>query len=245
MICDGRALDLNALIDGELARQAEHDLLAHVARCPACAAELAGLVALRMRLAWLAPAEAPSDALAAQIERAIAPAPATRPNRRAWPVAAGLGVLAMAASLLLVMTHHAGKADDMRAVADAGLRQSISPAAIVLADTRRGGADAWFTRHGLAAPPVPDLHDAGFTFLGCRTDIIAGHRASILVYGQGNVRLTLVAWPADGAPPHHPRPGSVGDQVVRYWNNGRLKFWVTGAPRADVTRFTAAYRAAL
>lgn len=247
MTCEGRELDLNALIDGELSREAERSLLGHVATCPGCAAELAGLVALRMRLAWLAPVEAPPDALAAKIEHAIAPVsairPAIRPARRTWPIVGGMAALALAAALLLVMVHRPGKAAEVQAVADASLRQTLPAASVVLADTRRGGADAWFTRHHLATPPVPDLNDAGFAFLGCRTDVVAGHRASILVYGQGRARLTLVAWPANGEPAHKPREGRAGGRAVSYWNNGALEFWVTGAAQADVARFTAAYRA--
>ncbi len=130
----------------------------------------------------------------------------------------------------------------MRAVADAGLRQGVAPAALVLADNRRGGADAWFARHGLARPPAPDLRGAGFRYLGCRADVVAGHRAAILVYGAAGGTISVLAWPAGGEGAHPPRAARAGGLAVLYWSDGRLEYWVTGARAAAVARLARDYR---
>lgn len=244
MNCEDRTLDLNALIDGELPGGSENALLAHMATCPACASDFAGLLTLRSRLTRLAPFEPPSEELATHIERSIArPGRGSGPARRAVrSVLVGVSALALAAAVILLLLPRHDGAPTVRAVADASLRQELPKSAIILADTRVGGADAWFARHHLATPPAPDLASVGFTFLGCRTDIIAGHRASILVYGRDGDRLTLVAWPTDGETAHKARVASAEDQAVRYWNNGELEFWVTGGDRKLVRRFAVAYR---
>jgi anti-sigma factor RsiW len=241
MSCKDRALELNALIDGELPLEAQAVLLGHIPTCPNCAAELAGLMMLRARLARLAPIEQPDEALTKRIDRAITSQAVGRPSRRL--ILAGAGGLAIAAAIFLMLLPRHDEASTIRAVVDAALRQEIPPAAIVLADTRTGGADAWFSRHRLVTPPVPDLTPAGFRFLGCRTDIVAGHRASILVYGDAGQLVTLEVWPAGGEAAHKVRSGAADQHAVAYWNNGRSEFWVSGADRGIVTRFTAAYRA--
>jgi anti-sigma factor RsiW len=243
MSCEDRALELNALIDGELPPKAEAGLLDHIPTCPSCAAELAGLMMLRARLAKLAPVEQPAEALTERIDRAITSQAAGRPRQRLILAGAGAGGLALAAAIFLMLLPRHDEAPTIRAVVDAALRQEIPQAAIVLADTRTGGADAWFSRHRLATPPVPDLTPAGFRFLGCRTDIVAGHRASILVYGDAGRLVTLEVWPAGGEAAHKVRSDVADRRAVAYWNNGRSEFWVSGADHSIVTRFTAAYRA--
>lgn len=241
MSCEDRTLELNALIDGELPPEAQAGLLGHIATCPNCAAELAGLMMLRARLARLAPIEQPAEALTKRIDRAITSSAIARSSR--WLILAGVGGLAMAAAIFLMLLPRHDEAPTIRAVVDAARRQAIPQAAIVLADTRTGGADAWFSRHHLATPPVPDLTPAGFRFLGCRTDIVAGHRASILVYGDAGQRVTLEVWPAAGEAAHKVRSGTADRHAVVYWNNGRSEFWVSGADRGIVARFAIAYRA--
>lgn len=245
MICPDRDLALNALIDGELDRAGEADLLAHIVTCPGCAAGLAGLLALRARLAAIAPCAAVPAALTERIAAALTPRPRRGP---AWRAAAtGAAASALAAGLVLALLPR-GPTATLRAVADAGLRERIEPAALNLSHTRLGGADAWFARHHLAIPPVPDLAAAGFRFAGCRTDVVAGHRAAILVYRQGERRggpdVTVLAWPAGAAPAPRPLAAEIAGRSVRSWTQGRLAFWAeTRAPAPILAHFVTSYRA--
>ena len=249
MTCDDQNLALNALIDGELPAANQAPLLDHLATCPACATTLAGLLLLRGQLAQLAPREAPSLALTQRLDAALtAPKPALQfPPKRPTALLTVTAGFALAASLLLALLlrpaqNPALRAPPLRAIADAGLRQSIPARAIVLADNRLGGADAWFAAHHLAQPPAPDLRQAGFQFVGCRTDIIAGHHAAILVYRHGAQKITLTAWPAPDQPRQSPRSAHQSGQSIRYWRNGKLAFWISGTKRHTVRRFTTAYR---
>jgi anti-sigma factor RsiW len=247
MNCEDRTLDLHALLDHELHDQAANDLVRHMATCPTCAATFANLLLLRSKLARLAPVEQLDPALIGRIDAAITSSkPVQRPLRsRSWKLPAlsgGLVGLAAAAMIMLMLQTGNHEAPTIRAVADAGLRQSIPMQAVSLADNRPGGADAWFGRRHLAQPPVPNLTKAGFVFAGYRTDIIAGHSASILVYQHAKSQITLIAWPADGEAAHPVRTSAVAGHAVTYWNNGTIEFWITGNQRQAVQRFTAAYR---
>jgi anti-sigma factor RsiW len=239
----GRNEDLNLLIDGEITIAAEHALLDHLAGCQRCAADMAGLLALRGRLARIAPIEPVPEALALQIAHAVtSPAPekaAMRTRSIRW-VAAGTLLLAASLMLLLFPRHNAEPA--LQAVLDTSMRQNIAPSSLVLADTRVGGAAAWFRRHHLAVMPVPDLSAVGFKFEGCRTDVVDGHRASILVYGSSSGPMTVLAWPEHAEVRHRPRIALSGDQVTTYWQNGKLEFWAISKSKENLVRFTDAYR---
>jgi anti-sigma factor RsiW len=238
------------MLDLELSDAAATDLVQHLASCRACAAEFASLLALRGKLARLVPDEMIDPALLRRVDAAITPpAPLEarswfRSSRRpAWFGGLGaLGGFTVAAVLGLLMVGGSREASTFRAVADAGLRQTIPAHAVMLANNRPGGADAWFARRHLAQPPVPDLTKAGFTFAGCRTDIIAGHAASILVYRHAKSDITLIVWPSNGESAHPVRIGAAAGETLTYWNNGTLEFWVAGQPRGAVQRFAAAYR---
>ena len=238
MTCPDRELDLNALIDAELDPDGEAGLLAHIAGCPGCAADLAGLLMVRARLARMVPAEAPPGALVRRVERTVAGTMPLRSTRR-WPAALGLAVggLAIAASIVLT-TLPDPERPTLRAVADAGLRG----APVALATIPMGATDTWFATHGVTAPPARDLTAAGFDFVGCRSDIVAGHRAAILIYAAEDAPITVLAWPAHGEPAHGVRTTTNGGRAVRYWNDGATEFWVTGGDDATVARFAAAYR---
>ncbi len=250
MRCEDRILDLNALLDLELSDAAATDLVQHISACPACAAEFASLLSLRGKLARLVPVEMLEPALLRRLDVAtIPPAPVqVRTWSRPWRYPALFGGLtafggfAVATVMVLLLLVGGHQAPTIRAVADAGLRQRIPTQAVLLANDRPGGADAWFARRHLAQPPVPNLTKAGFTFAGCRTDIIAGHAASILVYRQAKSDITLIVWPADGESAHPARIGAAAGETVTYWNNETLEFWVTGKKRGAVRRFAAAYR---
>ncbi len=97
---------LGAFQDGELGAAARAKTSAHLARCPGCAAELAGLGRFRGALtsAMPAPPEAVWDAFWPQVRARIAAAPTEeRPTLRAvWPPLFGAGRFAFGSALAAV-----------------------------------------------------------------------------------------------------------------------------------------------
>lgn len=266
MICPDRETALNALIDGELDTVAARALAAHVETCPGCAAGLVGLLALRGEIAALAPPASPG--LAARIGAALdgaapvvappPPAPAetasSRPIGRPWAgwgVGWSLGGLAagLAIAALIVLTgvwppHGGGERATLAALADADRRIALpTPSGPGVAKPA-----AWLRAAGLPTPPVPDLAKAGYRLAAIRGDLVAGHRAAVLIYRRpampGGAALALFAWSAAaGEAGHPPRLARLGDRRVVYWNNGRTEFWAIGPLGAGVRAFAAAYRA--
>ncbi len=252
MTCENRLLQLNALVDDEVSPEAETELLQHLAVCPVCAAEFAGLLTLKRKLTRLVPVEAPDLARSQRIEMAwnqtsqgsqLVPAWQVPLRTLMRPALLG-GMIGLALTLLIghIMRVSPPKEPALPGVADAGLREDVSARNLILARDRPGGANAWFARHHLAQLPLPDLTAAGFRLVGCRTDIVAGHMASIVVYRQNGIKITLMAWPSKGEPERRLQSAQVGKQTISYWNDGRLEFWVSGGRMAPVHEFTTAYR---
>jgi anti-sigma factor RsiW len=241
MKCPERELELNMLVDGEIESDAEIGLLEHISICPNCAAELASLLALKSRLNRLIPVEAPTVELTARIERALRPYGGYKINKSLKMAGYIISSFAIAAAIILTIIPREDRAT-VQAIADAASRQSIAGTAIILADNRAGGADAWFKSQNLVAPPTPDLTRFGYKFIGCRTDVIAGHRASIVVYQRDNDQISLIVWPARDEPPHKPRFVNIHGDAMQYWNNGILEFWATGDDSKKVQDFTKYYR---
>lgn len=97
--CQNVLLQIDSYLDRELAPAQEQALLAHVAQCPPCQAELRYAQALHERLTALPLMEAPAATLGS-IERLMqtASAPTPLPSRR--PLLARWSSLALAASLV-------------------------------------------------------------------------------------------------------------------------------------------------
>jgi anti-sigma factor RsiW len=111
--CGGAQALLEPYLDGELEAPEAERLRAHLARCPACAAELRLAAGIRRALHDLPELEAPPEILARTLDsirsasRFQPPAP---PRRAVLAVAAGIAALLAAALLLLhpVGTERAG-----------------------------------------------------------------------------------------------------------------------------------------
>ena len=271
MICPDREPALNALIDGELDPAASRALAAHVGTCPGCAAGLVEMLALRREMAALAPPASP--ALAARVGAALAagiasPRPgATVAARAGLPAArrrgrnglarslGGLAAgLAVAGLVLLVtgrLVRPGPSRGELAALGDAAGRLSLPLPRMPAAQggAAQGGALArqvagpWFRAAGVPVVPAPELAAAGFRFAGFRADLVAGHRAAVLVYRRGVAAVTLFAWSAGaGEGAHPPRRARAGERLVVYWNDGTTEFWAVGARGDGVRDFVAAYR---
>ncbi len=248
MICPDREPALNGLIDGALTAAEARQTVAHLAACPGCAAGLAELLALRAEIAALAPEEPAPEAVRSRIAAAIAaPIGPTHPRSAppaTWRRAALAGGLALAAAIALAVfaTAPPGEGPPLRALADATIRNELPRPQTA----KRSVAAAWFVRHDLTPPPVPRLDQAGFDFVGFRADLVAGHRAAVLIYGRNGKRLSLFAWPAGaGEGPHPPRTARARAMTVIYWNDGRTEFWAVGTDPDTIAAFAAAYRGVL
>ena len=242
MTCDDRELQLNALIDGELDRAAAQDLLQHVADCPDCAATLVGLMAVKTRLAALAPERVAPAIVVQRVDQALL-VHARRFNLLRWTAGFGLGTLAsgLAAVIAFIFLPN-NELPTLRAIVDANNRVAMANMVPYNGEPIRAQADAWFIEHKLAAPAALNLTSYGFALKAYRADYVAGHRAAVLDYSSSGKNVSLIAWPAGGEPALGLRYGDVSGQQVQYWNDGKLEYWASGSDTATLLRFVAAYR---
>lgn len=144
MSCDRIASLLSAFADGELAAADEHEVRAHVAACPRCAARLETVRALRAAVRSVRP-ERSDDGLAA-FRRRLRSTPAPSRRRSAWAgIAAGLALFA--AGSVWVARQPFGNLSQpapeaLEPVAEAALAASSSPCAQAV-DCGEGAREVW------------------------------------------------------------------------------------------------------
>jgi anti-sigma factor RsiW len=231
MMCDDRAEDLNAFLDGELSLDAVAALTAHLATCPGCARHLAELGHLRAAMADAVPEEAPSPALSARVIAALDAAQVApraeildvghrfrRAARRKilMPFLSGAAATIIAATIIVALIPRHGKLLDLAAVRDAALRGTL--------------AEVTPTSSGPYAS-VP-----GYRLIGTRADVIAGHASRVLIFTRGAAILTLCIWKANGEAAHGVKEDIFRGMRIHYWNNGSDEFWAASTGPAEGLR---------
>ncbi|WP_336492053.1 anti-sigma factor family protein [Methylobacterium nigriterrae] len=244
LCCGEDAALLHAFLDGELDAANSLRCEAHVALCPACAAELDRLRALRDLLArdgvaWRAPASLRAKVLASLADEAgraarageAAPARPLAPNgwaarlhgaaRRWTGVPAGLALAASLALAVLVMRPDQGP--DLPGQLVAGHVRSLL--ASHLTDVRTSDQHVvkpWFSGKTDFSPPVVDLDDRGFSLVGGRLDYVENRVVAALIYMRRGHVINLFLWPSDG---RRPTAGARDGYNILGWRQAGLAFW--------------------
>jgi anti-sigma factor RsiW len=238
--CAGRALMLNAWIDGELDAAAAREAEAHVAGCAACRAEVDRLRAVSRLVRERAPRPAAPDVLRERIRRMAAQE--SRPARHAvarprWLAAAAAAVVvalgAGSGGYLLGARHAAGDAFARDAVAS-HLR-SLQPGRLAdVPSSDRHQVKPWFAGRLPFSPPVWDFTAQGFPLAGGRVDYLGGRPVAAIAYHRRLHVVNLYVWPAD-------RDGDVpasADRLgyhLRSWSAGGFRYLaITDAAAADL-----------
>ena len=242
--CADKELLLHALADGELDAGHAAEVEAHVAGCPACAAELAEIREVKARLAATPAAYAAPASLHARLDAALAEAAAPPPRRglraEAWVMSGAIG--ALAASLALVALLPTGMSVEGQLI-DAQARSLEAQHLVDVETSDRHTVKPWFNGKLDFAPPVVDLAPQGYPLVGGRLDRIDGRRAAALVFRRHAHTINLFIWPgtASDAPTLEHKDGY---SLVR-WGRGGLVFWaVSDVDPPDLLGFQKAFVAA-
>ena len=165
---------LSAALDGELDAMTAMRVEAHIAECPACAAEYARLSALSAAIRERATRhQAPEALRAALLGTAAVPAqannvvPLRRPNRWLRPAGGGFALGAALAASIAVMIDTRGVDDTLTDTIVAAHVRGLQPGHLTdvqISDQHQ--VKPWFDGKVDFAPPVKDLTAQGFDLVG-------------------------------------------------------------------------------
>ena len=253
MTCDEARILLHALLDNELDAGHAREVEAHIAGCPACAAEFAAQRDMQRALAdadlrYTAPAS-----LRARIEASLPqPQPQRQqPSRRSVlrGFAMGSAVSALAASGVVALVL---RQDDQQRilseVVSAHLRSLQAGHLIDVVSTDQHTVKPWFNGKLDVAPPVIDLTAQGFTLVGGRLDYIDARAIGAVVYKRRQHVVNLFVSQTSNAEYRAPRTETMQGFNCRRWGNRGLNFWAVSDLGADelaefVEKFEAAMKA--
>jgi anti-sigma factor RsiW len=222
---------IDAYLDGELARIDAAELEAHLAECTSCARFRDDRLALRTAIAAQIPRLQAPDLLRGRVRAALRNASAPSHPRRssstlAWrwlALAASLAVVAVG-SWRLAVEHTASEilADDVLA----SHVRSLMPGHISdVVSSDQHTVKPWFNGKLDFSPPVHDFSGRGYPLLGGRLDYLDGRPVAALVYGRRQHLINVFLWPAAG------RVGG-GAPLMRqgyhllHWTTPEYTYWV-------------------
>jgi anti-sigma factor RsiW len=243
--CPDKELLLHALADGELDAGHAAEVEAHVAGCPACAAELAEIREVKARLAATPAAYTAPAGLHARLDAALAEAADPPPRRRrlgveTWVMSGAIG--ALAASLALVALLPTGMSVEGQLI-DAQARSLEAQHLVDVETSDRHTVKPWFNGKLDFAPPVADLAPQGYPLVGGRLDRIDGRRAAALVFRRHAHTINLFVWP--GTASESPTLEHMDGYSLVRWGRGGLVFWaVSDVDPPDLLGFQKAFVAA-
>jgi anti-sigma factor (TIGR02949 family) len=186
---------LDALADGELRDSTATEVESHLAVCPACAAELAAIIALRADLARLRQETAPEE-LRRRVLAALSEMPsAMRPRRRMLElVAAGFAGLALGVGGGQLWSDSPAPLPEHDLLAAHGRALLAgTPPQVAAGDPHR--VKPWLSAHLPVSPRVEDSE--GFPLQGARLDLIVGQPVAAILYRRRDHAITVFAAPAD------------------------------------------------
>ncbi|MEK9278686.1 MULTISPECIES: anti-sigma factor [unclassified Bradyrhizobium] len=250
MTCDEAKVLLHALLDNELDAGHVREIEAHIAGCPACAAELAAQREMKRVLADANLRYTAPESLRARIEASL-PKPQRQPSRRSVlrGFAMGSAVSALAASgVVAVVLRQDDQQRILSEVVSAHLRSLQAGHLTDVISTDQHTVKPWFNGKLDVAPPVIDLTAQGFTLVGGRLDYIDARAIGAVVYRRRQHIINLFVSQTSNTEYRAPKTETMQGFNCRRWGNRGLNFWAVSDIGADelaefVDKFEAAMKA--
>jgi anti-sigma factor RsiW len=234
MQCDLEPMKLAAYLDGEVPEAQAAAVRAHIAGCPACAAEVAEMVALKRGLLAARGRFSPSAGFRARVRRQISAKKKTRmmPNWM-WPA------LATVAAMLMVSVtwmHWSQRPDALSEVADLHVNMLASANPVDVVSTDRHTVKPWFAGRIPFAFNVPEFAGSDFALLGGKVAYFDQQPGAQLLVSKQQHKLSVLIF-RESAETVHAFAGAKSVEArngfeMETWSSGGLRFVVTGDTEA-------------
>jgi anti-sigma factor RsiW len=230
--CEEIADLLHPFADGDLDLVRSLAVERHLQACPACAAAVKDLQALRGALAESALYHRAPAGLRERVRASLRPAGRTHAPARPfpWRPLAIAASLAFVATLMWAMLREPSvpSADELVAqqVVAGHVRSLMLPGRDVdKASSDQHQVKPWFNGRVPFVPPVKDLTGAGFELVGGRLDYLDRQKVAALVYKRRDHIINLFAWSAADRSARSPRTLTLQGYHVIHWSDGDLTYW--------------------
>jgi anti-sigma factor RsiW len=230
--CEEIADLLHPFADGELDLVRCLAVERHLQACPACAAAVKELQALRGALAGPALYHRAPAALRDRVRASLRPASRTRAATRPFPwrplaIAASLAfVAALTWATLRELSQPSADERVAQQVVASHVRSLMLPGRDVdVASSNQHTVKPWFNGLVTFSPPVKKLDGAGFELVGGRLDYLDRQKVAALVYKRRGHVINLFVWPAADRSARPPQTLTVQGYHVLHWSDGDLTYW--------------------
>jgi anti-sigma factor RsiW len=238
MTCDEAEILLHALIDGELDAGHALEVEAHIADCPACAAEFAAYRQMSRVIAGADLRYTAPPALRRRIEASLPQPqqPQQAPNRRSVlrGFALGSAVSAIAATGLFAIVLRSDDEQRIESeVVSAHLRSLQAGHLIDVVSTDQHTVKPWFNGKLDVSPPVIDLTAQGFTLIGGRLDYVDARAIGAVVYKRRAHVINLFVAQTANTERHAAKIETIQGFNIRSWSDRGLNYWAVSDVGAD------------
>jgi len=224
--CGLERTKLAAYLDGEIV---DADVRAHIAACPACAAEIAEMVALKRGLLEARGKFAPSAEFRARMMKQVTAKKRGGAPGWVWPALATVAAMVIVAAAWI---YTSPRPDAMGEVADMHVSLLASASPVDVVSTDRHTVKPWFAGKIPFAFNLPEFAGSDFALLGGKVayfdqqpgaELLVSkqqHRISVLIFMESPELTRAFA----GAKSVEARDGF----EMETWSSGGLRFVVTG-----------------
>jgi anti-sigma factor RsiW len=239
MTCDEVEILLHALIDGELDAGHAREVEAHIASCPACAAQLKAYREMSKAIAGADLRYTAPLSLRRRIDAALPKAQVPRvqaPSRRAVlrGFAMGSAVSAMAATGLVAIVLRNDDTQRIESeIVSAHLRSLQAGHLTDVISTDQHTVKPWFNGRLDVSPPVVDLTALGFTLIGGRLDYVDARAIGAIVYKRRAHVINLFVAQTASTERQPARMDTIQGFNIRRWSEAGLNFWAVSDLAAD------------
>jgi anti-sigma factor RsiW len=236
MTCDEAEILLHALIDGELDASHAREVEAHIASCPACAAQLKAYREMSKAIAGTELRYTAPLSLRRRIDAALPKAQAPAPSRRAVlrGFAMGSAVSAMAATGLVAIVLRNDDTQRIESeIVSAHLRSLQAGHLTDVISTDQHTVKPWFNGRLDVSPPVVDLTARGFTLIGGRLDYVDARAIGAIVYKRRAHVINLFVAQTASAERQPARMDTIQGFNIRRWSEAGLNYWAVSDLAAD------------